>query len=1013
MSKKKLLGFNIPVMSIIAILMVAVVIASVIFSDTISLFLYGIGDQVADAEALSGGTALCEDIVEEGIVLLKNQKDGRGNAALPLSDEEISHINVFGWAAYDWMTSAFGSGFSNTSLEKIKFFPALTEAGIEYNTTLYDMYKTFYSHPASGWGMTLDEYRGDVDVGTTTKFILHEPGAGYYTNNVINEATAFSDVAIVVIGRMGGEAADLRMEQTKQEQKNNSSVTTVDATRHYLQLSTEEEEMIAAAKQACSKVIVILNTSNTMETGFIDDEGIDGALLVGLTGLTGVRSVVDVLRGYKDIEVTDDSGATSTQRVSVSPSGRTADTYAYDISTAPSSVNSGYGGALKYTGLSSSNSYSKGYFDAYVDYYEGIYVGYRYYETAAQEGYIDYDATVQYPFGYGLSYTDFEWSISRVLINGEEQGSYSGAQTLGANDHLEIYVNVRNIGEVAGKDVVELYYTAPYVKGGVEKAHVVLGDFVKTPVIEPGEYRTVKLELSVQSMASYDCYDMNNNGHTGYELDGGEYVLRLMKNSHEAAAMASDSKTGSEITYTIDAVNYDTDEVTGNKIENRFTGDDAIDEADLDGSHETIPVTYLSRADFAGTFPKEKIVRARSDEAYEVASRTEPTAEQLSCTGLSGIAMPETDGAKALLISDMVGTEDYDNPDWDILVSQITTKELFELIRNGYFKTAALDSVGKPEYTDLDGPLGLNTRVTSNASCEFVAYPSETMVAQTWNVDLAYAVGLSVGTEAQTVDALKGWYGPAANIHRNPFCGRNGEYYSEDPIRSGKMAANTVRGAKDMGLYGYLNHFAVNDSESLREGLCTFLTEQTLREIYLKPFEIAVKDGGDNALMTSMNRLGRVWSGACRGLNTDILRGEWGFNGTLVTDWVDTGNPYMPVYRGIWAGNDIWLNNANATKMFSDADYSGTPGFVALSQNVAHDVLWTLIDTENARLAYDPDAAPSTLDTGFEYNHTWYWYVAIFEVVCAAILVLMAIFLARNLKKISDTPAPEKEKSKK
>ena len=490
-----------------------------------------------------------------------------------------------------------------------------------------------------------------------------------------------------------------------------------------------------------------------METGFIDDDEIDGALLVGLTGLTGVRSVVDVLRGYKDVEVTDESGATSVQRVSVSPSGRTADTYAYDISSAPSSVNSGYGGALKYTGLSSSNSYSKGYFDAYVDYYEGIYVGYRYFETAAEEGYIDYDKTVQYPFGYGLSYTDFEWSVSRVLINGEEQSGYSGAQPLGAGDKLEIYVNVKNVGEFAGKDVVELYYPAPYIKGGIEKAHVVLGAFAKTPAIEPGDYRTVKLDLSVQAMASYDCYDANNNGHTGYELDGGEYVLRLMKNSHEPATMASDSKTGAELRYTIEAVNYDVDEVTGNPVANRFTGDDAIDEADLDGSHETVPVTYLSRADFAGIFPKEKIVRARSDEAYEVSSRMEPTQAQLQRTGYAGIAMPTTDGAKALLISDMVGTEDYDNADWDTIVSQITVKELFELVRNGYFKTAALDSVGKPEYTDLDGPLGLNTRVTSNASCEFVAYPSETMVAQTWNVDLAYAVGLSVGTEAQSVDA--------------------------------------------------------------------------------------------------------------------------------------------------------------------------------------------------------------------------------------------------------------------
>lgn len=999
MSKKKLLWTNIPIISLIAVLMAALLVLSMVFSDTISLVLYGIGEQAVDEEVLSSGSALCEDITQEGIVLLKNSQDGKGNATLPLSEEEITRVNVFGWAAYDWMTTAFGSGFSNTSLEKVKLFPALEEAGIAYNTTLYNMYESFYSHPASGWGMTLTEYRGDVDVGTTTKFILHEPGESYYTDNVLNEATAFSDIALVVIGRTGGEAADLRMEQTKQVQSNNASATEVDESRHYLQLSTEEEQMIEAAKKACGKVIVLLNTSNTMELGFLEDEGIDAALQVGITGLTGVRAVIDVLRGYKDVEVTDEDGTVHTERVTVNPSGRTADTYAYDILSAPSSVNSGFGGATKYTGLSSSNNYSKGYYDAYIDYYEGIYVGYRWYETAAVEGYLDYEQTVQFPFGYGLSYTDFTWSVSRILINGEEQ-RYNTTPTLGQNDKIEVYVTVTNTGDLAGKDVVQLYYTAPYIKGGIEKAYVNLGAFAKTPTIEPGQSATVKLELTVQSMASYDCYDANNNGHTGYELDGGEYVLRLMKNAHEYAEMADNSRTAADIVYSIPGFNYDTDETTGNTVANRFTGDDTIDDADLDGSHETVPVTYLSRSDFAGTFPHEVILRDRSEEAFAVASATEPTAEQLQRTGYGDIAMPQTGAPGALVIADMLGTTEYDHEDWDVLLSQLSTKELFELVRNGYFKTAALDSIGKPEYTDLDGPLGLNTRVTSNASCEFVAYPSETLVAQTWNVDVAYAIGKSVGTEAQSVDALKGWYGPAANIHRNPFGGRNGEYYSEDPLLSGKLCAQTIRGAKDMGLYSYTKHFVANDSESLREGLYTFMTEQTLREIYLRAFEYGVKEGGNNAIMTSMNRLGRVWSGGSRALCTEILRDEWGFNGTLVTDWVDTGSTYMPVYRGIWAGNDIWLNNANAFKMFNDADYSGNPSFVALTQNVAHDVLWTLIDTENAKLAYNPDAATTDFDTGFEYNTTWYWYVAIVEVLLGAALVFLTIRLVKKIKEV-------------
>lgn len=473
----QLIALNTPFMALIAIIMAALIVASCMFADTISLFLYGVGDSKGDPQTLADGAALCEEITEEGTVLLKNEDN-----ALPLSEEEAEKVNVFGWAAYDWMTSTFGSGFSNTSLDKIKLFPALKAAGIEYNTTLFNMYKDFYSATTIGsrdWGKKdWTEYRGDVDVGTTKKFILHEPGETFYTDAVINEAKAFSDVALVVIGRTGGEAADLRFEQVKQVQINGSNSTTTDGSRSYLEISTEEEQMIAAAKKACDKVIVILNTSNTMELGFVDDEGIDAALLVGLTGLTGVNAVVDVLRGK------DEDGR------AVTPSGRTADTYAYDISTAPSSVNSGYGGAVKYTGLSTSNNYSKNYYDAYVDYHEGIYVGYRYYETAAEDGFIDYDATVQYPFGYGLSYTSFEWEVEAALINGRPQ-NLNAKTTLGKNDKIEIYVNVKNTGSRAGKEVVQLYYSAPYISGEIEKSSVVLGDFAKTDVIEPNETKTI------------------------------------------------------------------------------------------------------------------------------------------------------------------------------------------------------------------------------------------------------------------------------------------------------------------------------------------------------------------------------------------------------------------------------------------------------------------------------------------------------------------------------------------
>lgn len=983
MSNKKNFALFVPLMSVLAVLMVVLIVLSLIFADTISLYLYGIGGGELDEKTLSEGTTLVENIVEEGTVLLKNE-----NGALPLTESEAVKVNVFGWAAYDWMTSTFGSGFSNTSLEKVKLFPALEYAGVAYNTTLYNMYKNFYSGTVTGWGSSdWNEFRGDVGVGSTQKFVLHEPGAAFYTDDVIAEATAFSDVALVVIGRTGGEAADLRSYQTKQVQNNGSNSTVTDNSRGYLQLSTEEEEMIAAAKRACKKVVVLLNTSNAMELGFLEDEGIDAALLVGLTGLTGVKSVVDILRGC------DKDGNP------VSPSGRTADTYAYSIDSAPSSVNSGYGGAKKYAGLPTSSSYNKNYFDAYLDYHEGIYVGYRYYETAAEAGYIDYDATVQYPFGYGLSYTDFEWTVSKVLINGNEK---YGDVTLGADDKIAVYVDVKNTGSMAGKEVVQLYYAAPYYKGKIEKSSVVLGAFDKTGVIEPGATKTVKLELNVRDMASYDCYDANGNGFAGYELDGGTYTLRLMNNSHELAVPGEGSKTGAELVYTVPqgGYTYGTDGKTGAKVENRFTGSDTIDGYALDGSEETTPVVYLSRADLAGTFPKSAAARTRSEKAYNIAKAVAPTDAQLAATGYAGVEDPIVGSNADLTLADMLAAEGYDDEDWELLVWQMSTSELFNLIRDSYFKTQAIASIEKPIYTDLDGPLGLNTRVMSNTACNFISYPGETLVAQTFNLDLAYSLGLSVGNEARSSgSSIRGWYGPAANIHRNPYCGRNGEYYSEDALLSGKFAAETVRGAKNAGLYCYMKHFVANDSESLREGLYTFMTEQTLREIYLRPFELAVKEGGANAMMTSMNRLGAAWAGASYALCTEVLRDEWGFRGSVVTDWVDTGNPYMPVYKGIWAGNDLWLNNSEATPMFKDSDYANNKTFVTLSQQVAHNVLWTFVDTEQTRLAYDPDSEISSIGDGQTLDRTWVWYVVLVEAALAAGIGVSAFFLVRNLRR--------------
>lgn len=1040
MSTKKACAIFVPSITAVVAIMLALVIAASMFWQDISLFLFGRA-QATDATVLEGGTALCEDIVEEGIVLLKNETDDKGKTALPLTKEEIAKVNVFGWAAYDWMTMAFGSGYSNTKLEKIKLFPALKNAGIEYNEDLYNLYKNFYSDTSHEYNKQDDEqeYRGGVAFGSEKIFTLHEPGKGFYTESLKNSIIMHSSVALVVIGRTGSESKDLKLNQVKQKQQNKSTANDTVTDRHYLELSTEEEEMIEVAKETCDKVIVILNTANTMETGFIDDEGIDGAILVGLTGLTGVNGMINVLRGEKEekVAVRDEDGhvkydndgnviyeknadgSIKTETVKVSPSGRTADTYAYDVFTAPAMANYG---AESIDGAINTYSNAKGdgaQYRAYIDYSEGIYVGYKWYETADAEGYWQdmggYEKVVQYPFGYGLSYSRFSWKVTRVEVNGASKTSGE----LNKNDKIALWVEVKNEGDYPSADVVELYYTPPYKEGGIEKAYVNLAAFAKTGIIAPKETEIVKLELTVQSMASYDCYDKNENGKTGYELDAGEYQLRLMKNAHEAATMAGRPED-SVLTYSIkDTIHYDTDEKTGKTVENRFTNkdgkgnDQTIDEADLDGSQESTPVTYLSRANFKDTYPKKQTTaRTRTAKAEEVAKAKAPTQEQLKYAGYDNItSMPEVVNS-GLTLTDVagaeneMGTETYDDEIWAQLIAQIPASELVTLISDGYFKTAKLQSIGKPEYVDLDGPLGFNTRVTSGSSlCEFVSYPSATMLAQTWNEELAYAMGLSVGREAKSMPGLKGWYAPGANIHRSPFGGRNGEYYSEDGVLSGIICAGTVLGAKNMGVYSYVKHFVVNDSEKNREGLYTFLTEQTLREIYLKPFELMIKNGGGNALMTSMNRLGRVWSGANYGLCTEIIRNEWGFNGTLVTDWVNASDDYMPPYRGIWAGNDIWLSNGigglfNALK--------NNPTATALGRKVAHNVLWTLVDTKNANTSFDPNSVTSGSGDGATYNLTWIWYIVLIELVLAAGVAVMAYFLAktilRNKKSTAEAP---------
>lgn len=953
--KRKRTVLDICILSAIVVAMAVVLLLYFLLSEDTVKKLSKMSVQDRNAEM---GRILCEDITDEGIVLLKNS-----NNTLPL--RRLKKINVFGWAAFDWLTGGYGSGFSNTDLARLKLFPALEAAGIRYNKTLEKIYSDFYMKREMSYGGPWDEYRGDVTISGNRKFILHEPGANFYTEEVMAEVRDFSDTALVVIGRSGGEGRDLRKYQEYQIQTNGSENAFTDETRHYLELSAYEEEMISVAKKCCDKVIVVLNTANAMELGFVDDDEIDACLLVGMTGLTGVNSLISVLKG------------------DVNPSGRTVDTYAYRLESSPSFATSGYdngkSGAKKYTEAEVLYG-EKGYYDAYVDYTDGIYVGYRYYETAAAEGVIDYEKTVQYPFGYGLSYTEFSWSVINV-------SPVTGSK-LDKDGKITVTVNVKNTGKRAGKDVVQLYYTAPYIRGGIEKAHVVLGAFAKTPLLKPGKTATVTLSFAVRDMASYDCYDKNGNGNCGYELDAGEYTVRLMKNSHDAADCEN-----SEIVYTLDeTVLYQTDGVTGRAVKNRFTGADATDGVSIDGSAETETIEYMSRIDMAATFPTvSNARRARDPKAYAVAKEQEPTPQDGD--------MPLTGIAGNYTVNDAVGL-DYDSETWDGILKQVDVDEMCDLIEDGYFKTKKIDSIRKPEYTDLDGPGGLNTRIFGGEHCRYVLYPNEVLLAQTWNKELAYRMGLNVGEEARA-NSIKGWYAPGANIHRSPFGGRNFEYFSEDALLSGVFAAEVVRGAKNKGLNCYIKHFAVNETETMREGLFTWLTEQTLREIYLKPYEIAVKQGGANALMGSMNRIGAVWSGASYALCTEVLRNEWGFRGTVMTDWVDVGKDHMPVFKGLYAGTDLWLHDVgNASYVpFVKKMYGADPTFVRYARQATKNILYMNADTENTAARYDPDDDPVDIFGGRRKSGGIgiVWTIVI-ESVLAAGLSVCGVFLAKHVK---------------
>ena len=939
---------------IFAVVLAANVLCAV-FDEVITGYLYGSGityDSEQQQHALAFSDNLCKEMTEEGVVLLKNDEIDGGEKALPLAG--VDKVNIFGWAGSKpgWIFGSDGSVNSNSgnSKRKVKSLTdVLVESGIEYNTELTDMYEAFRDKRADGRALS----------GRMQFYMLIEPAVSAYSaagengKSILENAKEYSDTALVVLGRMGGEGTDLPFIQYKNTTGKygiNSNDMPTDTSRHYLQTSTEEDELLEMVMTAGFKrVIVIVNTCNAMELGFLDDARINGAMYVNGTGQSGAYAVAKVLKG------------------DVNPSGRLTGTQPYNMKDDPSYVNAG--GQTAGAG--------------YIVYAEDIYVGYKWYETADAEGYWDertrgektgYDAVVQYPFGYGLSYTDFKWEITDI--------SPAPDSMITANTEISVKVRVTNIGATAGKDVVQLYYTPPYYTGGIEKAAVNLVSFAKTATLKPAnmtedgiaESQELTLVFKPYDMASYDCYDKNTNRFVGYELERGEYGISVRTDAHTVADCENASfRYGVEKT-----IRFASDPVTGERVTNRFTtysmiakqedgsfaeqeikayGGCAIDGSDADQAD----VVYLTRRDFANTFPKTSAAvrtgaavsqsapyRYNGYDSEEMPNQGNPEGEKLYLYVTENGGKPSAtqlktgEGIKINSELMLALGKDYDAPQWKQLLDQMSTDDLSKLIELGGYRTHLIESIGKKYLLENDGPAGLNRHIMENDKNENISldrsgwttFPMPSLIAASFNPSLAYAFGLSVGNEG-IATGVTGWYAPGANMQRSPFGGRNSEYYSEDALLSGIMAAETARGAIANGMNVYIKHFAVNETETHRTGLQTWLTEQALRELYLRPFEISVKRGGANGMMSSFNKLGNMWTGANHALMTEVLRDEWGFRGAVVTDYYDGG--IMHLERGLLGGNDLWLTGTgNKAGGFKANDSA----FVYAARQAAHNILY-------------------------------------------------------------------------
>ena len=876
------------------------------------------GRGVIAEESLNEAKTLGEEISGEGIVLLKN------DSALPL--EKGSKINLFGWSSTNPLYGGTGSGGLNDSFPTVSLIEGVKNAGFEVNEELVKFYTDFrQTRPTVGmWGQD---------------WTIPEPAIEQYKEaNIFENARKYSDKAIVVIARSGGEGADLprsldpSVEDTfvdggtfgSKGIRYSDQQDDLDADKSYLELSNREIAMLNEVNRNFRNIIVIINASNPMELGFVNEyENISGVIWCPGAGQTGFNALGKILDGE------------------VNPSGKTSDIFVYDLKSTPSYNNFGN---FNYTNMDEFSVEDRGesYKPSFVNYAEGIYVGYRFYETAAKEGAINYAGHVLYPFGYGLSYTVFTKEMGEIVAN---------------DGKISIDVLVTNTGYVAGKEVVQLYYNPPYRNGGIEKASTNLVGFGKTKLLQPGESETIKITFAVEDMASFD-----EKIKKAYVLEAGVYEISLQEDSHNIL----DTRT---FPVQEDIVYGDTNK----RISDKSVATNRLD--DMRGDF-----TVLSRKDQFANLSEA----LKAPENFTLAE--DKKAAFLNNSNYDGKnfnvesdEMPTTNANNNIKLADLRGLA-YDDEAWDSLLDKMSFDDMSKLVALGGYQTTALGRIGKVQTVDCDGPSSINNNFTKKGS---IGFPATIMLANTFNTELAHAFGDSIGKMADEME-VSGWYAPAMNTHRSAFAGRNFEYYSEDPLLAGKIASEAVKGAKEHGVYAYIKHFALNDQETNRNyQLMTWADEQTVREIYLRPFEICVKEGNAEAVMSAFNHYGITPASASNEVLNQILRDEWGFRGMVLTDYFGAGGyGYMNADRGIRNGNDFCLTAIDAGYNYVK-DKSATS--VKALRKASHNILYT---TVNSR-AY----APENLNLGMM---GWQIATIIIDIICVVIAVLLAMKAWKN-----------------